>query len=167
MSAGLSIKFEKEKLNMSGIKATGRTIGEVENLTGIPKRELKYFIEQKIMRPSQRTESGYWLYSDEDIWRARLAFLCRELDFPTRVIRMILADPIRCWQQELERQIVRLTDKRARRVPVGPRGDAAAQLGGRGMGRPAANARRGGLMCPLFTVTAKKETSYLIKKYGR
>ncbi len=99
---------------MSGIKATGKTIGEVENLTGIPKRELKYFIEQKIMRPSQRTESGYWLYSDEDIWRARLAFLCRELDFPTRVIRMILADPIRCWQQELERQIVHLTDKRER-----------------------------------------------------
>ncbi len=99
---------------MSGIKATGKTIGEVKNLTGIPKRELKYFIEQKIMRPSQRTESGYWLYSDEDIWRARLAFLCRELDFPTRVIRMILADPIRCWQQELERQIVHLTDKRAR-----------------------------------------------------
>ncbi len=97
---------------MSGIKATGKTIGEVENLTGIPKRELKYFIEQKIMRPSQRTESGYWLYSDEDIWRARLAFLCRELDFPVRVIRMILADPVRCWQQELERQIVRLTDKR-------------------------------------------------------
>ncbi len=114
MSAGLSIKFEKKKLNMSGIKATGKTIGEVENLTGIPKRELKYFIEQKIMRPSQRTESGYWLYSDEDIWRARLAFLCRELDFPTRVIRMILADPIRCWQQELERQIVHLTDKRER-----------------------------------------------------
>jgi len=99
---------------MSGMKATGKTIGEVENLTGIPKRELKYFIEQKIMRPSQRTESGYWLYSDEDIQKAQLASLCRELDFPVRIIRTILADPSRHWQKELERQIIRLTDKRER-----------------------------------------------------
>jgi len=99
---------------MSGMKATGKTIGEVENLTGIPKRELKYFIEQKIMRPSQRTESGYWLYGDEDIQKAQLAALCRELDFPVRIIRTILADPSRHWQKELERQIIRLTDKRER-----------------------------------------------------
>lgn len=45
---------------MDGSKAIGKTIGEVEKLTGIPKRELKYFMEQDIMRPSQRTQSGYW-----------------------------------------------------------------------------------------------------------
>lgn len=97
---------------MSDEKAAGKTIGEVEKITGIPKRELKYFIEQRIMRPSQRTESGYWLYSDEDIQKVQLAALCRELDFPVRIIRSILADPARYWQKELEQQIIRLTDKR-------------------------------------------------------
>lgn len=99
---------------MDGRKTAKKTIGEVEKLTGIPKRELKYFMEQGIMRPSQRTESGYWSYSEEDIQKVRLAALCRKLDFPVAVIRAIVADPASCWTQELERQIVRLTEKRER-----------------------------------------------------
>ena len=97
---------------MSGMKATGKTIGEVERLTGIPKRELKYFIEQRLVLPARKSESGYWLYSETDIQRVRLVSLCRELDFPVRTIRIILADPPRHWQRELERQIVRLRGKR-------------------------------------------------------
>ena len=99
---------------MSGTKATGKTIGEVEKLTGIPKRKLKYFIEQGLVQPSQKSESGYWLYSDEDMKRVRLASLCQELDFPARSIRTILTDPASYWQEELERQVTRLTDKKAR-----------------------------------------------------
>ena len=99
---------------MGGTKTIGKTIGEVEKLTGIPKRELKYYIEQKIMQPSQRTKCGYWAYSDEDIQKAQLTALCRDLDIPVKVIRTILADPISHWQKELERQIVRLTDIRDR-----------------------------------------------------
>lgn len=97
---------------MSDEKAAGKTIGDVEKITGIPKRELKYFLEQKIMKLSHRTESGYWLYSNEDIKKAQLAFLCRELDFPVGIIRTILADPPRYWQEELEQQIIRLAAKR-------------------------------------------------------
>ena len=99
---------------MNGRKATARTIGEVERLTGIPKRELKYFIEQRLIQPSQKSESGYWLYSDEDVWKVQLAALCRELHFPVRIIRTILADPFQYWPRELERQIIRLTDKKNR-----------------------------------------------------
>lgn len=99
---------------MSGLKATGKTIGEVEKLTGIPKRELKYFIEQRLVQPSQKSESGYWLHSNEDILNVQLASLCRELDFPVRSIRAILEAPSRHWQTELERQIVQLTEKKVR-----------------------------------------------------
>ena len=99
---------------MSGRKAIGKTIGEVEKLTGIPKRKLKYFLKQRLVQPSLKSESGYWLYCDEDIWKAQLAFLCWELDFPVRSIRLILTDPARHWQKELERQVIRLTDKRTR-----------------------------------------------------
>lgn len=99
---------------MSGKKATGKTIGEVEKLTGIPKRKLKYFIEQGLVQPSQKSKSGYWLYSDEDIKKVQLASLCWELDFPIPAIRNVLADPSRHWQKELERQIIRLADKKTR-----------------------------------------------------
>ena len=99
---------------MNGLKAKGKTIGEVEKLTGISKRDLKYFMEQGLFQPSQKSESGYWLYSGEDIQKAQLAALCRELDIPVRTIRVILADPYHHWQQELERQIIRLTEKKAR-----------------------------------------------------
>lgn len=99
---------------MNGTKAIGKTIGEVEKLTGIPKRELKYYIEQKIMQPSQRTGCGYWAYSNEDIQKAQLAALCRDLDIPVKAIRTIFADPTTHWQKELERQIVRLMDVRDR-----------------------------------------------------
>ncbi len=97
---------------MDSTKATGKTIGAVEKLTGIPKRELKYYIEQKIMCPSQRTESGYWEYGDEDIQKVQLTALCRNLGIPVGAIRRILADPESRWQEELERQIIQLTNKR-------------------------------------------------------
>lgn len=99
---------------MNSTKVTGKTIGEVEKLTGIPKRKLKYFIEQKLLTPSRRSESGYWLYSDEDIRRVRLVSLCRSLEYPDGAIRAILEDPVRHWRRELERHILRLTDRRDR-----------------------------------------------------
>ncbi len=99
---------------MNGTKTAGKTIGEVGKITGIPTRELKYFIEQGVMRPSGRSESGYWLYSEEDIQRVRLTSLCRSLDFPVKAIRTILTDPASHWQGELEQHIVRLTNKRER-----------------------------------------------------
>lgn len=100
---------------MDSTKATGKTIGEMEKLTGIPRRELKYFIEQGIMRPSLRTQSGYWAYSGEDIQKAQLAALCRRLDFPVKTICAVLADPDR-WKRELEMQIVRLRDRQDRTI---------------------------------------------------
>lgn len=58
---------------MSGANAQEKTIGEVEKITNISKRGLKYFIEQDIIRPSQKSESGYWLYSEDGIRRVWLA----------------------------------------------------------------------------------------------
>jgi len=96
---------------MSGANTTEMTIGEVEKHTGISKRELKYYIEQGIMRLSRKSESGHWLYSEDDIRRARLAAMCRDLGFPVRHIRVILAGPTLCWTEELEQQTARLAEE--------------------------------------------------------
>lgn len=97
---------------MDDTKAMGKTIGEVEKLTGIPKRKLKYFIEQKLMRPSRRSEIGYWLYSEKDIRDAKIVSLCRALGYPDETIRAILSDSRFQWREELEFQITRLIDKK-------------------------------------------------------
>lgn len=99
---------------MSGKRDMGKTIGAVEKITGIPKRTLKYFIEQRLVQPSRKSESGYWLYSEEDIRRVQLAALCRELEFSNRTVRSILADPPLHWPGALERQIPRLAEKQRR-----------------------------------------------------
>lgn len=91
---------------------SGKTIGEVERITGISRRELKYYTEQGLVQPSQKSESGYWLYSREDILKVQLVALCRELDFPAKALRVILTDPTRCWQRELEQHITRLNTKK-------------------------------------------------------
>lgn len=97
---------------MGAMRATGKTVGEVERLTGIPKRKLKYFIEQNLLRPSQKSKSGYWLYTEEDIKKVRIIALCKALDYPDQAIRVILEDAPARWQEELEQQIVRLSNQK-------------------------------------------------------
>lgn len=97
---------------MGAMRATGKTVGEVERLTGIPKRRLKYFIEQNLLQPSQKSESGYWLYTEEDIKKVRIISLCKALDYPDQAVRTILEDAPARWQAELEQQIIRLSDQK-------------------------------------------------------
>jgi len=103
---------EKESLQMDSTKPTGKTIGEVEKLTGIPKRKLKYMIERNLMRPSQRAEAGFWLYSEEDIQIVQTVVLFQHLDFTEKGIRALLATPSSQWPEALERQITHLTEKK-------------------------------------------------------
>ena len=56
---------------MGSTKTIGKTIGEVEKLTGIPKRKLKYMIERDLMQPSRRAATGFWLYNEQDIQTVR------------------------------------------------------------------------------------------------
>ena len=97
---------------MGRTKTTGKTIGEVEKLTGIPKRKLKYMIERGVMRPSQRAETGFWLYSEEDVRTARTIALLQRLGCPEKAIRAVLAAPAPRWPEALERQTVRLMERK-------------------------------------------------------
>lgn len=99
---------------MSCVKATGVTVGEAERITGIPKRKIKYFIEQKIMLPSQKSESGYWLYSEEDIKKLQLISLYRELEYPDEKIKLLISNPAFEWRKELDGQIIALMAKKDR-----------------------------------------------------
>lgn len=97
---------------MGSTKTIGKTIGEVEKLTGIPKRKLKYMIERNLMQPSQRSESNFWLYSEQDMQTVRAIFLLQQLGYPENCIRSILTAPASRWPESLERQITQLIEKR-------------------------------------------------------
>ena len=90
---------------MNSLRVTGKTIGEVAKLTGTPKRKLKYMIERDIMQPSQRTETGFWLYSEKDIQTVRTVTLLQQLGFNERRIRALVTAPISQWSEDLEEHI--------------------------------------------------------------
>lgn len=96
---------------MGSVKEMGKTIGEVERITGIPKREIKYCIEQRLIRPGKKSESGYWLYDEQEIEKLQMVVLFRRLEYPNDVIRTLISAPHIHWEQELRRQVTRLEVK--------------------------------------------------------
>ena len=105
---GRFYNIEKEENYMSEYK----TIGQVSELTGIPKRTLKYYIEQKIVTLSQKDESGRWLYCKSDIEKIKQIALFRELDYSADKIKKLLSDPQFDWQNELDKQIPVIREKK-------------------------------------------------------
>lgn len=96
---------------MNTKKAGGRTIGEVEKLTGIPKRKLKYFIERGLFCPSLRGENGYWLYTDSDIKNLWTVLLYHELGYPDNKVRIMRDCSEAVRRSELDKHIHRLSGK--------------------------------------------------------
>lgn len=96
---------------MSSTETATKTVKQVEKLTGIPRRKVKYFIERGIFLPSKKSDSGYWLYSDSDVERLQFIALCKELDWPDDILKTMLANPDFPWLKELDRQIERLREK--------------------------------------------------------
>ncbi len=88
-----------------------KTVGEVEKLTGIPRRKIKYFIERGIFLPSEKSESGYWLYSDLDVERLQVIALCKELAWPDGELKAMLDEQEFLRLEELDRQICRLSEQ--------------------------------------------------------
>lgn len=66
---------------MGSGKEMGKTIGEVERITEIPKREIKYCIEQRLICPGKKSESGYWLYDEQEIRKLQMVVLLRRLEY--------------------------------------------------------------------------------------
>ena len=89
-----------------------KTIGQVSELTGIPKRTLKYYIEQKIVTLSQKDESGRWLYCKADIEKIQQIALFRELGYSADKIKKLLSDPQFDWRNELDQQIPVIREKK-------------------------------------------------------
>ena len=67
-----------------------RTIGEVAEIAHITVRTLHHYDELGLLAPSERSESGYRLYSYDDVARLQEILIWRQLGFSLAEIKSLL-----------------------------------------------------------------------------
>ncbi|GLW06908.1 HTH-type transcriptional activator TipA [Microtetraspora sp. NBRC 13810] len=82
----------------------GIAVGEVSRLAGVTVRTLHHYDDIGLVRPSERTRSGYRSYTEPDVERLQQVLFYRELGFPLEEIAAILADPGADRMTHLRRQ---------------------------------------------------------------
>ncbi|MDX2275033.1 MAG: helix-turn-helix domain-containing protein [Hyphomonadaceae bacterium] len=68
-----------------------RSIGQAAALTGLKQTTIRYYEEEGLIRPPQRTESGRRRYGEEDIKRLGFIRHARALGFELADIRSLIA----------------------------------------------------------------------------
>lgn len=82
-----------------------KTVKEVSRLTGVSVRTLHHYDAIGLLKPAKVTEAGYRLYDDAALGRLQTILLFRELEFPLREIKEMLAaesfDPIAALDDQI------------------------------------------------------------------
>jgi MerR family transcriptional regulator, thiopeptide resistance regulator len=81
-----------------------RTIGEVAELAGVSVRTLHHYDELGLLRPGERSDAGYRLYSYDDLARLQEILIWRGLGFSLAEIGSLVDDPHYDRVGALERQ---------------------------------------------------------------
>jgi len=81
-----------------------KTVGEVAELAHVSVRTLHHYNELGLLAPSERSESGYRLYSYDDVARLQEILIWRQLGFSLTEIKSLLDDPEYDRIHALERQ---------------------------------------------------------------
>lgn len=68
------------------------TTGEIAKLCGVTVRTVQYYDARNILIPSQLSEGGRRLYSEEDLKRMKIICFLRDLDLPINTIAQLLAE---------------------------------------------------------------------------
>ena len=68
-------------------------VKEVADLVGISVRTLHYYDEIGLLTPEKTTESGYRLYTDDDLEELQQILFFKELGFPLKKIKEIINNP--------------------------------------------------------------------------
>lgn len=68
------------------------TTGEIAGLCGVTVRTVQYYDSRGILTPSELTEGGRRLYSENDVRRLRIICFLRDLGLPINAISQLLAE---------------------------------------------------------------------------
>ena len=88
-----------------------RTLSEVSKETGLSTREIKYYIERRIIKPTKVERKGskvYNLYSSADVIKIQQIALYRELGYSNDQVKTLVSDPNFEWKKALDSQIIEL-----------------------------------------------------------
>ena len=112
---------EQEQVLDAAVDAAGdgadiaRTVGEVSTLLGVSVRALHHWDETGLVRPSQRSDAGYRLYSETDIMRIQQVLVYRQTGMSLADIKEVLDEPgadavthLRRQRELLQGQVSRL-----------------------------------------------------------
>jgi len=91
----------------------GLTVGEVASLASVSVRTLHHYDDIGLLSPSERSESGYRYYDDDDLAALQQVLFFRELGFGLGDIARIMHDPSFDRLEALRMQRRMLTDKSA------------------------------------------------------
>ncbi|KXY89795.1 MULTISPECIES: MerR family transcriptional regulator [Bacillus cereus group] len=89
-------------------------VKEVANLVGISVRTLHHYDEIGLLTPDETTESGYRLYSNENLETLQQILFFKELGFPLKKIKEIIMSPSFDREEALKLHKKMLLEKRAR-----------------------------------------------------
>lgn len=89
------------------------TTGEIAKLGGVTVRTIQYYHKRGILIPTELTEGGRRLYSEDDLKRLRIICFLRDLGLPIDAIGQIFAeeDPSKVITLLLEQQEIALTEE--------------------------------------------------------
>lgn len=89
-----------------------KTVKEVQELTGVSIRTLRYYDEIGLLKPTEVTEAGYRLYDENSLKNLRRIMLFRELEVPLMEIKEIMKKSEKDNRKFLETQKERLEMRR-------------------------------------------------------
>ena len=88
----------------NGRALTALTVGQVAEQFGVTVRTLHHYDQIGLLAPSQRTSTGYRLYSGEDVTRLQQVVVYRRLGFPLEEIALLLDERSADVSEHLRRQ---------------------------------------------------------------
>lgn len=86
------------------------SINQVEKVTGVAKRNIRFYEKEGLLLPKRDSGNGYRVYDETDIWRIKVIKMLRMLDMPLEEIKKVLeedrllSEAIENQQTELERK---------------------------------------------------------------
>jgi DNA-binding transcriptional MerR regulator len=68
------------------------SINQVEKITGVSKRNIRFYEKEGLLLPKRNSENGYRVYDESDIWRIKVIKMLRMLDMPLEEIQKVLEE---------------------------------------------------------------------------
>lgn len=67
-------------------------INEVEKISGVSKRNIRFYEKEGLILPKRNSENSYRVYDENDIWRIKVIKMLRMIDMPLEEIKKVLEE---------------------------------------------------------------------------